>query len=633
MENEETWQYGGCSTSGSCTPNPDACIIPPPGDSCVYVGACGINRRNPYANVYFPGDDGISDPCSVVEQGKFKCECKEGCVRIYPDESLAECCPSDQACVNRCCEKGEECGVKAYQQTDDSGHTITLYSTICCPQGKRCFDKDGFPFCCETGQTCDSDIKQCCPLDENGKYPPEVTEQKRKECLTVLTGKEGECITLTSSCKEEEECCNGKCCDACCGKGDTKECCEACNNENTGCCEDSKLYYPKGQENKASCCNGRVFGDNQAYCCSEVIYKFQDEYLDDVSANNVSNLESQGFKCYQYDPLDDSSYYCERNRSDDDDDIETIGTQVVSVTIPNYYENGNSKEYEICCQDYILYPKVSEDTQEITYEQADFAGGYYDGSWAQCCYGELYRTINGDQRCCNEYTGNEKIVDVIGGETLCCGYYEDEGVRKPQKGYWNGESAQCCSGEVNSNGDGTYHCCEVPNKYYLKPEKWGGNGSCFQNDGTYKLCCRCSGDTVWNSQTQQCESCPGGTVKTGCSDCTKFLQTAGSGCNVWCDPFSWTQEWCGGMDIIAWSEGYNANCYSYTSNSEGWCDGKCPTSGTSCGICPPGSSFGSCKWEDYVPEYDENGEEIWISVIRDGMEGCCDAEGWWASSY
>ncbi|MBO7332171.1 MAG: hypothetical protein J6U64_00720, partial [Alphaproteobacteria bacterium] len=179
----------------------------------------------------------------------------------------------------------------------------TFYSKYeCCPRGRNVCDTTTFGIqqCCETGAGCDDEVKQCCEADENGIYPPVLTEEDIMNCMEIKK-EDGVCQYKGYKCSDDQICdggectckddmtdCGGKCCDACNETGDGccekkvcgESCCEVCNEDNTGCCEKTvcgdkccDICNAEGTDcctevcGEACCPAGEVCMTGTDYCC------------------------------------------------------------------------------------------------------------------------------------------------------------------------------------------------------------------------------------------------------------------------------------------------------------------------------------------------------------------------------
>ena len=576
-----------------------------PGPCGVFIcgWGCAIDKENPYADVIEPDweayERGAKSCDEVLEEAR--CECKEGCVPLKEDG--AQCCPSSQSCMDRCCAEGEECGTGYYYS---SSLDRRVYYGLCCPQGTVCRDAENKPFCCGKNSVCRLGLKKCCAKDENGHYPPVITEKDEKECK-VLKEEDDECAKVVSKCEEGQECCNGKCCDGPCNEaGDDCLCTgdEAAVVVHQGgeqvqgeekqytCCLEGQEAFNNNQTLENECCSGKVYKDivvtnnNKTYityeCCKE------GEYVK-AAKGSTKNVEACCFKsnekAFVQNPSDDVAtivYYPEK---DEEGGYTLKNSDCCAFDLAHNSEGG----YDCCVpiakwneNDAEIIPKAPTRVKgrdfEICCEKDQDA--YWDGKEAQCCAGTAY----------------EKKQDE--GEWYCCGYYEEDGVKKVQKAYWNGNSNECCSGEIYNNGDGTYTCCpitsygeDIRGKYLFTTNIGLYYGTCYISETESKECCRCSDDQVWNSRTMQCESCPENTIKANCTSCAaQFVDTEtyngceGENCT--------TQNLTHRCLQVAPGQHLSCNTYTFEGGFGTWDGCHCSSStDTVCGVCDEGKEF------------------------------------------
>ncbi|MBO7332209.1 MAG: hypothetical protein J6U64_00915 [Alphaproteobacteria bacterium] len=177
--------------------------------------------------------------CTCLEDRPVACRevcCEEVC-NVSGDGCRAEnkvCEGSDGKKI--CCSEGQECRDGSCQ----------------CPEGQEVCAKDGTAQqCCPENTVCDNEVKQCCPADENGNYPPELTwDDELYNCMEIKS-EQGRCKYIGSKCKEGEVCVQD-------GSG---ECCKEENICGDECCEEGEICH-----NHGCCKTGNVCGE---YCRSE----------------------------------------------------------------------------------------------------------------------------------------------------------------------------------------------------------------------------------------------------------------------------------------------------------------------------------------------------------------------------
>ena len=376
--------------------------------------------------------------------------------------------------------------------------------------------------------------------------------------------------------------------------GDTLDCCPRYMGIKGRGVKEAVSYSYDGTstgENSVYCCNGEVYhssnnGDTYKNygCCSENYGTLRDDYVPASSAEQVASLTGKGYTCEQY---SETSYSCWRSWSE----LEVEGKITTVIGIPE------GRKTQTCCAEAEYTQTKNETDNANEYTEHALAGAYWNGSQSNCCYGTIYdrlkdETLSDAWGCCNEWD-DMKVVDVAGTgiptnkpHKLCCSYYDDEGVKKPGKAYWNGSYSDCCHGDIYDNGDGTYHCCTVPYKYNFKTKtrKSDEKGNCSVVLSGEYTCCPCEGEKIWDYESEKCVDCPEG-EKANCYECIATATQTGStygGCPYYSSSSS---------DVVCFTitSGQHVSCTDYSTGSTDNCGTV--SSGTLCMVCPEGETF------------------------------------------
>lgn len=151
----------------------------------------------------------------------------------------------------------------------------------CCSRGRNVCDTttSGIQQCCETGADCDDEVKQCCEADENGIYPPVLTEKDIMNCMEIKK-EEGVCQYKgykcsdnqicdggECTCKEGQELCGDDCYDVCVGGQVRNANCECeCPDEKPDLCGGTcREACPDGQTRDETTCECKC-PDGQELC-------------------------------------------------------------------------------------------------------------------------------------------------------------------------------------------------------------------------------------------------------------------------------------------------------------------------------------------------------------------------------
>ena len=414
----------------------------PCGGYCLAVWACGI-PRNEYADIIDP-DDVFEQygalPCSEILD-RTRCECKEGSVQLenipqlnfHPQDILTSgaCCPSKRVCANICCESEEQDCV--YQHMTISGYHVA--DAKCCDKGKGCYTKSGAPLCCGQNEACDGSAGRCCEVDDNGNYPPVLTENEIKTCKTIYVEESG-CMQKKDACTEGEECCNGTCCNNGCNEaGD--DCAEITETTEPDLC--NGISCPAGQEcdpatGDCICAEGKTTcgsGEN-TWCCD--------------SSNTCG--DSQGQCCL-------GGTCCGE------------GQKAVPITGRGNYGGG----YLCCSAD--AGGAIRTNIWNNVFTWCCENGTVPSGGGENCCLPGETSYDNGSRLCCPaDYTldnSNWPAACCPPDKTACAGF-----------NYWTGEDGccdyECCKGKCCEKGE---HC-EIDILTERDCVSWDDEGECLE---------------------------------------------------------------------------------------------------------------------------------------------------------
>ena len=165
---------------------------------------------------------------------------------------------------------------------------------------------------------------------------------------------------------------------------------------------------------------------------------------------------------------------------------------------------------------------------------------YWDGYSAVCCDGKTYKRGEENYGCCTGSKGNNKthkVTTVLGapnGEEACC---DIETYGTSPKGYWNGSTAMCCKGEVYPIGPNMWDCCEE-GKELSDADETGFQQCCeLSQEKCGTACCTseqecCGGKCIEPCKGEECMICDG---NGGCSSkCNEGEECCGSNCHESC---------------------------------------------------------------------------------------------------
>ena len=490
-----------------------------------------------------------------------------------------------------------------------------------------------FPYCNEYGDCCsapdkDEMLSGCCNFQKQVRHEvKEITYPKRKVTakayLCCDRSSYGNSATYYLDENKKAHCCGGEVYRP--NSETDKQCCnhqfnsdgsvsryyattevKGAPKEETICCESYGTapgkYKARGYWNgsSAQCCQGKVYKISaETYGCCEGSYGSGKTHKTVESVEGAPNGEEA---C------------C---------DIGTYGTS------PKAYWNGSRA---VCCKGEIYKNGVDENGNTIyaccdgdtaenpTHKKVSVPSspngeeaccdietygtspkGYWNGSTAMCCRGEIYKNGvdekgNTEYACCSGDTSEnptQRKVSILGspnGEGACCDiatYGENP------TAYWNVNSVQCCKGTAYTKViDGvTYGVC-------CSEEIYGSNPSVYWN-GKTGICCK-------NAFTEVQNRTDGAPAKVCCDHDVYGPSAEAYGSGTCCGSY----ERYNTIDSIVPSVDVCCKGIGETP----YCAG--PACGST-GCCPSGTSFSDdCTWvaaiDCWDPIKDESG---WLKEI------------------